>query len=669
MLHKEIPFLRIGLPLCIGIVSGLYLKAGNLFLISVSVFILICFLLSLYYNKFQTNQVFGYTLTTSLILCGFLLYKHEKNSISILKPEQSTFFCIVSDYPEDKENTVMLKVELKERILKERIEPVEGSMVLYNRKDSSVTSLLPGDLMVVKCTPLKIANRGNPFEFDYKFYMENQGIKYYAFTNKNNILGYKVPDHRKLVHRALIARERLIGMFKERGISGDRLALVAAIILGQKNMLDQEQKQHFIKAGVMHIMAVSGLHAVILSLIVFNLLYFLKKRFNVLRIVITILILWAFAFITGLTPSVLRATLMFSFLQAGNLIKRRVNGINSVLASAFVLILIRPSVIFDAGFLLSYSAVVYIMCFYQDFYLKLKVKNWFADKLGQSAAVTIVAQEGTLPLTVMLFNRFPTYFILTNILIVPLSNLLIILGSMVLLLFPIQFLSRFLASLLSWLTGITELLTAKASALPMANIENIGMTTVECILFTATIFAFSIFFLRKKSFPIKYPLILLILFASTGTIREISTRTSNELIVYNTPGLSTIGIRTGRILTLYSDTSFIGPEVLRHCATLGLKIRGPIIIDKPTFAMAGEKKILISDKLTNHILNNIHPDMIILTGYRPEVVNNLTFNHSEKTIVITSRAVSGYRIPYEAGLSGIDSVHLVRKAGAFLMSI
>ena len=125
----------------------------------------------------------------------------------------------------------------------------------------------------------------------------------------------------------------------------------------------------------MHIMAVSGLHAVILSFLVFNLLFFLKRRFNVARIILTILILWAFAFITGLTPSVLRATLMFSFIQAGNLMKRRVNGINSVLASAFVLILIRPSVIFDAGFLLSYSAVIYIYNFLSGFLPEIKSKK------------------------------------------------------------------------------------------------------------------------------------------------------------------------------------------------------------------------------------------------------------------------------------------------------
>jgi competence protein ComEC len=669
VLHKEIPFLRIGLPLCIGIVSGLYLTPDNISPGVVLALIIIGFLTSLYYNRLQTNQVFGYALTLSLVVCGFLLYYHEKSSITTLKPEQTLFYCVVSDYPEVKENSVRLNIGLKDIILDNRTKTVEGSMILYIRKDSSVISFLPGDLLLVKCTPVEIVNRGNPYEFDYKFYAENQGIRYYSFISKTNILNHKIPDHRKLIHRALIIRERLIHMFKERGINGDRLALVSAITLGQKNMLDQERKQNFIRAGVMHIMAVSGLHAVILSLIVFNLLFFLKKRFNVLRILLTIFILWAFAFITGLTPSVLRATLMFSFLQAGNLMKRRVNSINSVLASAFVLILLKPSVIFDAGFLLSYSAVIYIISFYQDFYLKLKPGNWLADKVWQASVVTIVAQEGTLPLTVMLFNRFPTYFILTNILIVPLSNLLIIIGCLVLLLYPVPVLSHFLALLLSWLTGLTELLTAKASSLPMSNLENIGMTTVECILLTGAIFAFSLFLLKKPSLPIKYPVILFILFAAAGTFREISTRTTNELIVYNTPGVSTIGLRTGKILALYSDTSIIAPEVLRHSATLGLKIEENRLPKDPAYIIVGEKKILISNRLTYYMQNKIHPDIVILTGNRPVLEKDLPLNNPEESLVITSEAFSGYNIPSKVNLTGMDTVHLVRNSGAYIRGI
>ena len=666
MLHKEIPFLRIGLPLCAGIVSGLYIKPDFLQLAIGLIVITSGFLLSLFFNRYQTNILFGFTLTVSFYLCGLILYNYEKNSLSTLKNEKAIFICTLSDYPEEKENSLRLTVKLNAKIEDGKIETLKGSMLLYNKKDLSDLSFIPGDILIIRCTPLEIVNRANPFEFDYRFFMAGQGIRYYAFTNSQDFTGHHTPGHRLLIHKALIVRERIISMFRERGIKGERLALVAAITLGQKSMLDPEQKLNFMKAGVMHIMAVSGLHAIILSLFVFNLLFFMKGRFNILRIILTILILWSFAFVTGLTPSVLRATLMYSFLQAGKLIKRPANGINSVLASAFVLILIRPSVIFDAGFLLSYSAVIYIMTFYNSFYQIAVFKSWLIDKIWQSSVVTIVAQAGTLPLTIMLFNRFPTYFILANITIVPVSNLLIITGCLVPMLFHIRFLSMFLATILSHLTGLTEYLTASAASLPYSSIENIGMTASECILLALTIFLFSYWLGNRKSFSVCYPLIFLILFIFTGMVKEVSSKKTNEIIVYNTPGLSTIGIKTGKIINLYTDTSLIRPEVYRHSATLGLKIKLNVLKTNFRCIEADRKKILITGFLSNELIQNYLPDIVILTGIRPKVVNDLKLLHPPGIIIISSEATSGFRFPRKAVLSSIDSIHFVRKSGAFI---
>jgi competence protein ComEC len=431
-------------------------------------------------------------------------------------------------------------------------------------------------------------------------------------------------------------------------------------------MLDPEQKLSFIKAGVMHIMAVSGLHAIILSLFVLNLLFFMKKRFNFLRIVITILILWSFAFVTGLTPSVLRATLMFSFLQAGKLIKRPANGINSVLASACFLIIFRPSVIFDAGFLLSYSAVIYIICFYYDFYQLLLFKNWLADKIWQSAAVTITAQAGTLPLTIMLFNRFPTYFILANITIVPVSNLLIVTGCLVPMFFHIHFLSYLLAMLLNYLTGLTEWLTFRAASLPYSTIEGIGLTTSGCILLSCTIFLFSYWLLKKRSVPIFYPLLFLVLFVLSGTLSEFSSKSSNELIVYNTVGSTTVGIRTGKILNLLSDTSAVLPEVKRHCATLGLRLKSTTLIKGSYFLKTSGRKILITNSLNNKICGRFSPDILILTGFRPGIASDLKLNRPPGTIIVSSKATPGFRIPSQLRSVSGDSIHFVRKSGAFI---
>jgi competence protein ComEC len=669
VLHKEIPFLRIGLPLSIGIISGLYIQPDTTLLVTSVIIIVSGFVLSLFFNNYFINQVFGYSLTLSLVITGLLLYTNEKKSISTLKPEKTTFICTLSDYPEEKEKSYRLILKLNMKVEGDKSEPVNGSILLYNKKDSTALSLTPGDILIIRCTPEEIANRSNPHEFDYRFFMENQGIRYYAITNSNDLIKHVIPVHRKLIHKALIIRENIIRMFKERGIKGERLALVSAITLGQKSMLDPEQKLNFMKAGVMHIMAVSGLHAVILSMFIFSLLFFMKRRFNVLRIIITILILWAFAFVTGLTPSVLRATLMFSFLQAGKMLKRPANSINSVLASAVLLSILRPSVIFDAGFQLSYVAVIYIIVFYNYLYTLLHFKNWLLDKIWQSVVVTLVAQAGTLPLTIMLFNRFPTYFILANVTIVPVSNLLIINGCLIPMFFRIQFLSRFLALLLNWLTGLTDHLTSSTASLPYSTIENIGSTVPECIMLSISIFLFMHYFLKKKSISVLFPVFFLVFFAITGVVKDFNTKKTNELIVYNTTGSSAIGIRTGKILNLFSDTSVVGPEVKRHCATLGLKIKSNVLKNKYYCLKTGGKKVLITSTINKNTIKYFMPDFLVITGSKPEIENDLTPLTFRGKIIVSSEASPGFHIPQRVILTDSGSVHFVRKSGAFISDI
>ncbi len=669
MLNREIPFLRIGLPLCLGIIAGLYFSPGTWFLV-ISLIIITCgFLVGILWNRQQYNIIYGITFSSVFFLSGLVLYTLEKNRLSVLPPVPSIFLCTLSEYPEEKENSFKLILDLNYQITEKEPLPLNGSILLYSRKEQFVYSLLPGDQMVIKCTPEEISNRGNPDEFNYRFYMENHGIRYSAFSGAGEIYRFRVPGRRKLIHRALIVREKIIKMYENRGITGERLALVAAMTLGQKNMLDPEQKQNFIKAGVMHIMAVSGLHAVILSFFVFNLLFFLKRKYNILRILITIFFLWAFAFVTGLTPSVLRATIMFSFLQAGNLMKRRVNSINSVLASAFVLIMIRPSVIFDAGFLLSYSAVIFIICFYKDLYLSLRFRYRIPDMIWQSAVVTIVAQAGTLPLTISLFNRFPALFILTNIIIVPLSSLLIIVGCLVPLTYPLRFISQPLASLLSHLTGLTEYLTAKAASVSWSTIENIGMTGTESFLLFTFIFLLAWFVLKQESFSVHLPVAAFLMFILAGSIKEISNRSSRELIIYNSLSSSPVGIRTGNKLDLYSGNEHSPPEVMRHCATQRLELNSIRNIKRSCFIRSAGDRIIICNSLNNSMLNKYKPDYIVLTGKFPVIEQSLDIVSPVKGLIICADVSPGFRIPRGWDTGKIDTVHFVRTSAGFSVLI
>jgi len=666
VLNREVPFLRIGVPICLGIVSGHYFKPGYLFLVISLIIAISGFAISLFFNKKLINNIYGYTLSCSLFLCGILLYTIEKKNLSELEPVPSIFLCSLSEYPEEKNNNLSFIVRLHSMIGKDGKTQIKGSMLIRTKKDSSIIKMVPGDLLRIRCVPVPVVNRGNPYEFDYRFYMENRGIKYSGYISAGDISGHISPAHRKLVHKALIIRNRIIEMYEDRGIKGDRLALVAAIILGQKNMLDPEQKQIFMKAGVMHIMAVSGLHAVVLSVFIFNLLFFMKKRFNTFRILITVVLLWGFAFVTGMTPSVLRATLMFSFLQTGNLMKRNVSSLNSVLASAVILMVMHPSVIFDAGFLLSYSSVIFIICFYRNMYLKIRFKRWIADKLWQSATVTIIAQTGTLPLTVSLFNRFPTWFILTNIVIVPLSSLLIIIGCLVPLTYPLKFISRPLASLLGLLAGFTELLTEKATSLPLSTIEKIGLIPSESLLFFFVVFLVVAFLLGRQSIPIRYPLFLVFIFICFGTIRSISDKSSAELIVYNTAVPDIVGVRTGKVLNLYGDTSKIPQEVIRHCSARGFKIKRGSSVEPVLILDTGKSRILISNYLNNELLSQAQPDYVILTGDNPEMEKMISATKRVKTLIITNKkARIASRFSWRSDYGIIDSVHFIKNSGVY----
>lgn len=661
MLHKEIPFLRICVPLCSGVITGIYTGSDHLLPAIIISLAAVAFILSIVLRKYNDDHIFGIAVFLSFFITGWILCRIQKDSLSVLKKETSVFTCTLTDFPEEKEKNYTLILKIDAIIENSIRKPLNVSIILYNKKDSIIRSFLPGDQLIIRCSPEEISNRGNPNEFDYKTYMENAGIKYRAFTSTRDILYHSSPEKRNLKHHALIIREKIIQMYRDRGITGERLALISALILGEKSMLDQEQKDVFIRAGVMHIMAVSGLHAMILSMFVMSIFFFLKGRLNILRILIAVLFLWAFAFVTGLTPSVLRATIMFTFIQVGNIMKRKVNSVNSVLASAFVLIVAKPTVILDAGFLLSYSAVIYIILFYSDLYNKLKSKNIALDKIWQSCAVTLVAQAGTLPLTVMLFNRFPVYFILTNLIIVPLSSLVIIVGCIMPLLYPFVKLSTITGIILGNLTELTEYLTEKAANLPMSNIEDIGITVPECIVMIMMVFIITRFLTGKRKMSLFYPALSILAFILVSAITDIRVRNTNEIIVYNIPGSFATGIRTGKLMNVYSGIIPVGQDIRRQCSVLGIKIKAVKTENEFCLIKAGKRKILICNSGLKEKIKLTHPDIVVYNGNMKET-EGVELNKS--VYYVFSSGISSVKNNTEK-----RNVHYTKKDGAFISAI
>ncbi len=655
MLYRQIPFLRLYFPLCAGIIAS-HITSPSIFLTEKLIFLLFILLLGSYFKAdLFENKLYGLFLTGFLFSAGFLSGQLEKSSLSNLKNEKTIFRSVLLDFPEEKEKTILMKVRLNEIIYDTVRYKVKGSVLLYHEKsDTLIKRLKPGDIMIFSCVPSEIKNRGNPFEFDYKFYMERKGFRYFAFTSHNDIILIHKPFNRNLRERALIFREKIVSLYRNRGLAGNELALAAAITLGEKELLEESSKESFSRAGVMHVMAVSGLHAGILSFFIFNIFFFLRKKLHIIRLLITLIVLWEFAFTTGLTPSVLRASLMFSFLHTGHLLGRKVNPVNSLFASAFILTISHPFVIFDSSFLLSYMAVLFILLFYKGFYNLLSFKNIIPDRIWQIISVSVVAQAGTLPLTLMMFNRFPLLFIISNLLIIPLAAVIIISGFLTILTGSSCLLSGFFAIILKTTSRMAGFVAERTSQISFASVENIGISPAESLMLTALLgILLGLITWNRKFNKLILPVSLLILLA-TSTIKKISSSLRNELIVYNIPGQFAAGIKSAHTLYLFYSGGEIPQDIKRHVSIAHLKIkpvdcRGIL----PFIIKAGEKTIVISEDIESINPYN-RPDIIIITGTKPvkdisgisadEII--FTSGYQDRTDKLKDRHLSDGRIWY-----------------------
>jgi competence protein ComEC len=236
-------------------------------------------------------------------------------------------------------------------------------------------------------------------------------------------------------------------------------------------MLGEELAEDFRRAGITHILAVSGLHVGILSVIIMSMLSFLKGRRVIISVIISLSAIWIFAFVTGLSPSVTRASLMFSFLHIGRLSRRPVNNINSLLASAFMVMVINPPVLFEAGFQLSYSAVLFILLFFKPLYSSIAFRNTILDKLWSMTVVTCLAQLGTLPFVLYYFQSIPVMSFITNIIAIPSAFVILSGGLALLITSPLPLIPLAIAAATGKTAMVLINIADRVASLPFSTIE------------------------------------------------------------------------------------------------------------------------------------------------------------------------------------------------------
>ena len=317
-----------------------------------------------------------------------------------------------------------------------------------NIEKSHSTKPLKVDAIYITKTKFKdLINPLNPNQFNYKSYLEKKYIYHQIFTSEPSLLKTKTTNL-TLFGIANNIRTHINGKLKLHNFKPDELAIINALLLGQRQDISEEVYTSYTNAGVIHILAISGLH---IGLILLILEFIFKpvtriKHGKLINAILLVSIMWSFAIIAGLSASVTRAVTMFSIVAISKNLERPTNIYNTLAISALIIILFKPMFLFDVGFQLSYLAVFAIVAIDPLLYKLWKTKYWLLDNLWHTLTVTISAQFGIIPLSLFYFHQFPGLFFLSNLVIIPILSYILGAGIGIMLLAVLNILPRFIAT-------------------------------------------------------------------------------------------------------------------------------------------------------------------------------------------------------------------------------
>ncbi len=431
---RKNPFVRLLIPLVLGIVLGYYYAVDRFVLEGVYIVCLL-FALGIFYRENYRRKRGHYTYWfASFIYLGLFALGADlsRRQIELKSTEEELIErayvkAVILESPTSTKWGSKTVTQLTEQITKGEKKRLKSKVNLHF--EDSVQHLRAGDVLIFPTEKLKKINTGYtiPYQFNYNRYLVDKGIYYSAVLGVESWV--KQSHSFSLYAFAQELRTTLLNKFQENGLKGQELGIVSALVLGDKQFLDKQTKSDYADAGAMHVLAVSGLHIGIVYLFLtsfFNLLTGRKRR-KLPETVIILLGIWFFAFISGLSISVIRSAIMFTVLAIGGLFKRNISVYNTIAFSAFVLLLYKPSYLFDIGFQLSYAAVLGIVVFYPTVNNWLTFKSKIVTALWELTAVSLVAQIVTLPLVLFSFHQIPLYGILSNLFVVYLASILLIL--------------------------------------------------------------------------------------------------------------------------------------------------------------------------------------------------------------------------------------------------
>ncbi|PLX10887.1 MAG: hypothetical protein C0598_09385 [Marinilabiliales bacterium] len=517
--------------------------------------------------------------------------------------------------------------------------PVEAEKVIaYFKPNQKSMELVYGDKIILNAIPQLINNKGNPGEFDYKSYLIHKGISKSIYLKPNDWKYLKHDPSNLLIAYARSIRRNLLRRLETHLLFKNTYEVAAAILVGYDVLMDDDTEKSYVHAGAMHILFVSGLHVGVIFILMSLLLKFMlkTKTTRFLRILLLLTSIWSYALLTGMSPSVQRASIMFSFFVIGQGLKRPKDSYNTLAASAFVMLAINPNLLFHVGFQLSYAAVLGIISVYPSLYRMLYFKNKVVDYFWSIICVSIAAQLATFPIGTHYFHYFPNYFWITNLLVIPASFGIIVSGFIYFIFSWVPYMSAFLGATTSLLVLLLNYLVAFVEYLPYYGTDNIYMPWVNTILIYLIIIMLFHMLMYKRIRLLIYFASVLLMLIGINTIVKYKHSKNSKFIIYNVNNQDVIQFVDGVnsyvltsenkgnkkkikefVISPYNIKIGIKNEMIFGLNELS-KYDTPNLMIKGNFIQFNQNRFMIlSDKdifTTSDSLNKLKVNTLIITG-------------------------------------------------------
>ena len=520
------------------------------------------------------------------------------------------------------------------------------------------------DVLYVKAVLQEIKKPLNPHQFDFKDYMYKQQVYHQVFLNDKNSL--KLPTQKTLYGVAANIRRRINNTLIKYSVSKENLSIINALLLGQRQDISKDTYKSFTKSGAIHILAISGLHIGLLMLllgILFKPLSYFKIGKKLIPILI-IMLLGIYAFITGMSASVMRAVTMFSLVTVVMYSNRVTNTYNTLVISAFLLLLFNPFYVFDIGFQLSYSAVFGIVWIKPLFDTIWKPKYYLPRKLWDVFTVTIAAQFGILPLSLFYFHQFPGLFFISNMVIIPLLGILLGIGILTIVFayfgwIPSLLFETFeicIASLVSFVQFISSKETFVFSKIPFNAFNLISWYVfVICLI------------LLWKTYSYKRLLFVLssIICVQFAYLYNKHDAQSSEFVIFNQYKTTLVAQKKGGQLNYAANN-------LRYLQSLDNYMVNEFINTaqhdslKNVYEFKNHKILIVDNKEVYD--SSFKPDIVLLTSSPKINLNRLIAALKPKLIVVDNNNYKSYAERWRGTcLNNNVSFYNIREEGAFVL--